>query len=392
MIIPLGVKKIEGAFYGCTSLAGITIPDSVTEIGEQTFYECTSLTSITIPNKVTKIGDWAFSSTGLQSITIPDSVTSIGNYALPNLSSFKIYCNTGTAAETYAISKNLSYELIKDISTLTAELSSNSFVYDGIAKTPEVIVKDDTTTLVKDTDYTVAYVSNTAVGTATVIITGKGKYVGEKKVTFEIKNSGGSGHHSGGSSGSTVKPTEPAKQEENPAQAPTQKSLETVKKDGAEKVKNLKDVKEDSWFYEGTVYALGNGWFAGTTETSFSPNNSMTREMFRIVLGRMGSDSDDLMDNDRLKENITREQLATLLYRMDKEKNLAKTESQDTQNISAFADGAQVSSWSKEAMAWANAQGIIKGNDRNMITPKAGTTRAEVAVMLMRFDTMVRNQ
>ncbi|WP_312648371.1 S-layer homology domain-containing protein [Aminipila sp.] len=219
---------------------------------------------------------------------------------------------------------------------------------------------------------------------------GKGKLT-VTKYSGGGSSSGGSGHHSGGSSSNTAKQTEPAKQEAKTAQNEAQKSLETVKNKGAEKVKSFKDVKEDSWFYEGAVYVLGNGWFAGTTETTFSPSNPMTREMFRIVIGRMGSDVNGLMDNNRLKENITREQLVTLLYRMAQKKGIVKTGGQDTQNISVFADGTQVSSWSKEAMAWANAQGIIKGNDRNMITPKAGTNRAEVAVMLMRFDTIVRN-
>ena len=67
------------AFYGCTSLTSITIPNSVTSIGFGAFYGCTSLTSITIPNSVTSIGDYAFSNCyGLTIITIPSSVTSIG--------------------------------------------------------------------------------------------------------------------------------------------------------------------------------------------------------------------------------------------------------------------------------------------------------------------------
>lgn len=213
---------------------------------------------------------------------------------------------------------------------------------------------------------------------------------------YTVSSSGGSsggGHsHSGGASGSVEKPTEPVKQEENPAQKEAAKSIEAVRKDGAEKVKNFQDVKEGLWFYEGTVYALGSGWFAGTSETSFSPKTPMTRDMFRIVLGRMGTDVNDLMDNNRLKENITREQLATLLYRMAQKKGLIKTGSQDTQNITAFADGKQVSEWAKEAMAWTNAQGIIKGDDKNMLKPNSGTTRAEVAAMLMRFDTTFRNK
>ena len=67
------------AFYNCTSLTSVTIPDSVTSIGEEAFYDCTSLTSVTIPDRVTSIGNRAFyKCTSLTSITIPDSVTSIG--------------------------------------------------------------------------------------------------------------------------------------------------------------------------------------------------------------------------------------------------------------------------------------------------------------------------
>ena len=71
------------AFYGCTGLTSITIPNSVTSIGEErAFYGCTGLTSITIPNSVTSIGYEAFSGcTSLTSISIPNSVTSIGEYA-----------------------------------------------------------------------------------------------------------------------------------------------------------------------------------------------------------------------------------------------------------------------------------------------------------------------
>ncbi len=69
-------------FSGCSSLTSVKIPDSVTSIGNSAFRGCTGLTSVTILNGVTSIGDSAFSCcTGLTSVTIPDSVTSIGNYA-----------------------------------------------------------------------------------------------------------------------------------------------------------------------------------------------------------------------------------------------------------------------------------------------------------------------
>ena len=70
------------AFDGCTSLTNITIPNSVTSIGVYAFRNCASLTSITIPDGVTSIGRETFSGcTSLTSITIPDSVTSIGKEA-----------------------------------------------------------------------------------------------------------------------------------------------------------------------------------------------------------------------------------------------------------------------------------------------------------------------
>ena len=78
----------EQAFYFCTSLTRITIPNSVTSIGAWAFSRCTSLTSITIPNSVTSIVRLAFSRcTSLTSITIPDSVTSIGNSAFSECTS-----------------------------------------------------------------------------------------------------------------------------------------------------------------------------------------------------------------------------------------------------------------------------------------------------------------
>ena len=81
--IPEGVTSIgEYAFYGCTSLTAINIPEGVTSIEGQTFYECSSLTAITIPESVTSIGDDAFfDCSNLTAITIPESVTRIGNLA-----------------------------------------------------------------------------------------------------------------------------------------------------------------------------------------------------------------------------------------------------------------------------------------------------------------------
>ena len=86
--IPNSVTSIgKLAFASCSGLTSVTIPNSVTSIGDSAFYNCTELTSITIPNSVTSIGYKAFHNcSGLTSVTIPSSVTSIGNEAFENCS------------------------------------------------------------------------------------------------------------------------------------------------------------------------------------------------------------------------------------------------------------------------------------------------------------------
>ena len=88
--IPNSVTSIgEYAFNGCIALTSINIPSSVTSIGVGTFNNCSGLTSITIPSNVTSIGDDAFTDcSGLTHITIPNSVISIGEYAFSGCIAF----------------------------------------------------------------------------------------------------------------------------------------------------------------------------------------------------------------------------------------------------------------------------------------------------------------
>jgi hypothetical protein len=109
--IPSSVTSIgDYAFYGCSSLSSVSIPSSVTSIGDYAFYGCSSLSSVSIPSSVTSIGDYAFyGCSSLSSVAIPSSVTSIGYNAFNNcaLLSTATYGGT-TTAFTAAVGSSLS--------------------------------------------------------------------------------------------------------------------------------------------------------------------------------------------------------------------------------------------------------------------------------------------
>ena len=92
------------AFWGCTDLTSVTIPNSVTTIGEEAFFDCTGLTSVTIPNSVTTIGEAAFAyCTGLTSVTLPNSVTAIDEAAFFDCTGLTILTiEKATPPEIYA--------------------------------------------------------------------------------------------------------------------------------------------------------------------------------------------------------------------------------------------------------------------------------------------------
>ena len=158
------------------------------------------------------------------------------------------------------------------------------------------------------------------------------------------------------------------------------------------------DVRAGGW-YSGAVQFVTEEKLMTGTGKGFEPNAATTRAMLWTILARMdGADTSSagawyaatqqwaektgVSDGTNPDGKITREQLATMLYRYAKERGMVKADAQA--DLSAFADGANVSPYAAEAMRWAVAAGIVNGMDGSLV-PQGEATRAQMATMLMRY-------
>lgn len=163
-------------------------------------------------------------------------------------------------------------------------------------------------------------------------------------------------------------------------------------------VNRYSDVQEGDW-YSGAVQFVTEEKLMSGTGKGFEPNAATTRAMLWTILARMdGADTNStdawyaaaqdwavkhgVSDGTSPDGKITREQLATMLYRYAKERGMVKADAQA--DLSAFADGANVSPYAAEAMRWAVAAGIVNGMDGSLV-PQGEATRAQMATMLMRY-------
>ena len=156
------------------------------------------------------------------------------------------------------------------------------------------------------------------------------------------------------------------------------------------------DVSPYAWYAEAVEYVTERGLMNGVGEGKFAPSATVTRAMVWTVLARMdGEDTEGgstwyskartwamengVSDGANPEAAITREQLATMLYRYCGSPAVSGS-------LSGYADGSSVSDWAEDAMLWAIEQGLIEGVGDNKLAPAADTTRAQLAQILMRFD------
>lgn len=172
------------------------------------------------------------------------------------------------------------------------------------------------------------------------------------------------------------------------------------------------DVRRSDWFYEDVAFAYENGLFAGTSDTTFSPNASMTRAMLVTVLYRLEgqpavngrSGFSDVQYNGYYEDavtwaadngivngtstttfspnaNVTREQMAAILYRYAQYK---KYNTAASSGLNGFTDHASVSGYAAASLEWAVAEKLVNGSAGKLM-PTGNATRAQVAAILHRF-------
>jgi len=171
------------------------------------------------------------------------------------------------------------------------------------------------------------------------------------------------------------------------------------------------DVDTKQWYHEGVCYVIRNGLMNGKSETIFAPNANLTRAELVTVLYRMAGEpsvedlehpfadvADDTWYTDAViwaynaevvkgisntafapNANITREQIAAILYRY------AGAEAVEEDSLKDFVDADKVNAYAVEAMNWAVSVGLINGMDDATLAPQGNATRAQIATILMRY-------
>ncbi len=173
------------------------------------------------------------------------------------------------------------------------------------------------------------------------------------------------------------------------------------------------DVNEGDWFHDAVRYVYDNGLMDGVGDGQFAPNATTTRAQLVTILYRLAGEPDvsgdvaftDVADGlwytnavtwaaqngivNGISEtefspsgDLTREQLATILYRYAEGMGYDVSASAD---LSGFPDAGDIQDYATEALSWAVAEGLLQGFEDDSLQPQSTATRAQIATILMRF-------
>ena len=173
------------------------------------------------------------------------------------------------------------------------------------------------------------------------------------------------------------------------------------------------DVTEGDWFYDAVRYAYETGLMDGVGDNLFAPNSQTTRAQLVTILYRLagepepGGDSgfsdvaagiwytdavawaaengivNGVSDTEFAPgDDITREQLAAILYRYAACQGYDVSQRAD---LSGFGDASSIRPYAQEALSWAHAQGLVLGFEDGSLRPQGTASRAQIAAVLMRF-------
>lgn len=395
--LPESITTIEyNAFCGCSSLDNITLPSGITEIPHALFSICTSLKSISIPDSVTSIDSGAFANcTALESIIIPDSVTSIGSRAFDGCKKLTsvilpegvtsiadglfAYCTSlvelGCSDELNVIGKE-AFAGCTSLETFfipDAVTTIEPYTFWGCTSLLSVLIPGSVTSVGDN-----AFWGCTSL--EVVLYTGTEDDL-ERMDISEIGN----------------EPLQKAKFQRFYTESP------------------FTDVvySEDNWYYEPVLWALNTGITAGTSETTFSPNNFCTRAQAVAFLWRAAGEPEpesttmpftDVKSGDYYYDAVlwavesgitagttattfspnkscTRGQIISFLYRFE---NYGKTEAPALNADTAFTD-LNESTYYYTPVLWAAQEGIVAGITDTTFGPNRYCTRAQIVTFLYRY-------
>lgn len=158
------------------------------------------------------------------------------------------------------------------------------------------------------------------------------------------------------------------------------------------------DVAENAWYTDAVRYVYENGVMSGTSAATFHPNGTISRQQVWMILARITGENpanmteakswavaNGISDGTNPGGAVTRQQLATLLYRYAVQSGYDVSVGEST-NILSYTDAFGVAEYAIPAMQWAVGAGIITGTgDGSTLAPQGQAIRAQAAVMLMRF-------